>query len=69
MVARFPDFVQADRAQFMVGFVYAEELGDTVQARAAFERFMTLYPQSDLVEDARYMLGALSGQEPAFEGD
>ncbi len=69
MVARFPDFAQADRAQFMVGFVYAEELADTVQARAAFERFMTLYPQSDLVEDARYMLGALSGQEPAFEGD
>ena len=70
MVARFPDFAQADRAQFMVGFVYAEELGDTAQARAAFERFMALYPESDLVEDARYMLGALSGQEPAFqEGD
>jgi len=69
MVRRFPDFAQADRALFMVGFVYAEELADTVQARAAFERFLTTYPQSDLVEDARYMLGALAGREPAFEGD
>jgi peptidyl-prolyl cis-trans isomerase C len=69
MVERFPDFPQADRAQFMVGFVYAEELADTAQARAAFERFLTLYPDSDLGEDARYMLGALSGKEPAFEGD
>lgn len=69
MVRRFPEFAQADRALFMVGFVYAEELADTLQARAAFERFLTAYPQSDLVEDARYMLGALAGQEPVFQGD
>ena len=67
MVERFPDFEQADRAMFMVGFVYSEELGDSAEARAAFERFLSLYPKSDLVEDAHYMLGALSGTEPPFQ--
>lgn len=69
MVERYPDYEQADRAQFMVGFVYSEELGEKEKARAAFERFMTLYPASDLVEDARYMLEALAGKEPPFEVD
>ncbi len=69
MVERYPDFVQADRAAFMIGFVKSEELGEKQEAKAAFERFMTLYPESDLVEDARYMLDALEGKEPPFEVD
>lgn len=69
MVERYPDFDQADRAAFMVGFVKSEELGEKQEAKLAFERFLELYPESDLVEDARYMLDALEGKEPAFEVD
>lgn len=69
MVDRYPDFEQADRAAFMVGFVYSEELGDKEKATSAFERFMELYPDSDLMEDARYMLDALAGKEPPFQVD
>lgn len=69
MVDRYPDYEQADRAAFMVGFVYSEELGDDEKARAAFERFNELYPESDLSEDARYMLDALDGKEPPFQVD
>ncbi len=67
VVERFGDSEQADRAMFMVGFVYSEELQDKQQARAAFLRFLELYPESDLAKDAQYMLDALEGSEPPFE--
>ncbi|MCP4548868.1 MAG: hypothetical protein GY835_20640 [bacterium] len=67
IVERFQDSEHADRAQFMIGFVYSEELRDNERSRAAFERFAELFPDSDLMEDARYMLEAIEGKEPEFE--
>lgn len=62
LVEKFGDSEQADRAQFMIGFVYSEELQDTVQAKAAFQDFIDRYPESDLAKDANYMIRALSGE-------
>jgi len=67
LVEKFGDSEQADRAQFMVGFVYSEELTDTTRALAAFEKFLQLYPDSDLAKDADYMMKSLQGQEPELE--
>jgi peptidyl-prolyl cis-trans isomerase C len=69
VVDRFGDSEQADRAMFMVGFVYSEELQDKEKAKAAFDRFIERYPQSDLIESARYMMKAMEGQEPEFQTD
>ena len=51
----------------MIGFVYSEELQDSASALAAYEKFMQLYPESDLAKDAGYMLKSLSGEEPDLE--
>lgn len=67
VVERHPDADQADRAMFMVGFVYSEEMQDTARAQEAYHEFLRRYPESDLAKDARYMLDALEGLEPPFE--
>ena len=64
-----PDFEQADRALFMVGFVQSEERGDKEAARAAFTEFLRKYPDSDLAKDAQYMIDAMDGKEPPFQID
>ncbi|MDP6418253.1 MAG: peptidyl-prolyl cis-trans isomerase [Candidatus Krumholzibacteria bacterium] len=61
LLEQFGDSEQADRAQFMIGFVFSEELQDTLQAKSAFEAYLEKYPESDLAKDAKYMLDALSG--------
>jgi len=62
LIEKFGDSEQADRAQFMIGFVYSEELQDSVKAKAAFQQFLDRYPESDLAKDAKYMIKALSGE-------
>jgi outer membrane protein assembly factor BamD (BamD/ComL family) len=52
----------------MVGFVYAEELQDYVEAERAFARVVNLYPDSDVAESAQYMLDTMDEPVPKFEG-
>jgi hypothetical protein len=68
LVARFPEFDRLIDAWFMIGFVRAEELRDTLGAAAAFEKVIELDPDSDLAQSARWMLSSGS-QEPDFEDD
>jgi tetratricopeptide (TPR) repeat protein len=56
VLKRFPDDKAAAQAQFMIGFTYAEELGDFASARKEFEVFLKTYPNSDLVESAKWMM-------------
>lgn len=56
IVERHADDKEAAQAQFMIGFTYAEELGDFASAKAAFEEFLNKYPNSDLVESAKWMM-------------
>jgi hypothetical protein len=67
LVEKFGDSEQADRAQFMIGFVYSEELQDSAQSKAAFQDFLVRYPESDLAKDAEYMIRALSGEVQDLE--
>jgi TolA-binding protein len=43
VVANYPNGDKADEAQFMVGFLYANDLGDTLNARLAYEKFLNDY--------------------------
>jgi peptidyl-prolyl cis-trans isomerase C len=46
----------ADKAQFMIGFTYSEEMKDFDQAERAFKAVLAGYPQSELAESSRWML-------------
>lgn len=67
LVQKYPDHKYAPQALFMIGFVYAEELQDLVQARRTFDELIKKYPDSDVVESAQYMIDNLNNPRPKFE--
>jgi TolA-binding protein len=62
----FPQGSNRDKALFLTGFVYSEQLKDYTKAKEVYERFVKEYPQSDLKDDAEYLLKNL-GKEPDLE--
>jgi outer membrane protein assembly factor BamD (BamD/ComL family) len=61
-----PNSPNRDKALFLTGFVYSEQLKDYIKAKGIFEKFIKEYPQSDLKDDAEYLLKNL-GKEPDLE--
>lgn len=59
VVQRFPQCPEAAQASFLVGFAYSNALGDTLNARQAFEQFLRQYPESELVPSARLELSLI----------
>jgi tetratricopeptide (TPR) repeat protein len=67
LLAEHPQSEVSPQAQFMVGFVYSEELKDYEKAEAAFKRLLERYPKSDLAASARWMLEHMRTEEaPEF---
>lgn len=52
----YPDSPRAYKAQFLIAFVYSENLKDYPKAKANYEIVIERYPNCDLVDDAQYML-------------
>ena len=68
LLSRFPQYERADEAQFMIGFVYSEELRDAENARLAFQKMLADYPNSQIRDSANYMLKNLDKLDvPTFE--
>ena len=67
LVFNYPDGEHAAEAQFMIGFIHAEELSNYEAARNAFERMKTHYPDSDLVASVDWMLEHMGEENPPFE--
>lgn len=68
LLKRFPDYDRSDEAQFMIGFVYSEELRDKELAQVAFEKLLADYPNSQIRDSATYMLSNLDKLDvPNFE--
>ena len=67
IVSRYPNSEHAAKALFMAGFVYAEELSDFPSADRAFHRVLNEYPNSDVVESAKYMLKTMRTPAPKFQ--
>ena len=44
------------RAQFLIGFVYSENLKDYEKAKEVYKEILEKYPDCDLADDARFML-------------
>jgi parvulin-like peptidyl-prolyl isomerase len=56
IASEYADSKYGAQAQFMIGFIHAEELKDKESARAALEDVIKRYPDSELVDSARWML-------------
>jgi len=67
LVFNYPDGEHAAEAQFMIGFIHAEELSNYEAARNAFERMKTRYPDSALVASADWMLEHMGEENPPFD--
>jgi parvulin-like peptidyl-prolyl isomerase len=53
---RFPGHEKAHQAQFLIGFTYSEYVGDYDAAREAFAGVVDNYPESELADDAEWMI-------------
>lgn len=67
LVNQYPKDNYAPQALFMIGFVYAEEVRDIVQARRTFDELLAKYPESDVVESAEWMIENMDKAHPKFE--
>jgi len=67
LVFNYPEGEHAAEAQFMIGFIHAEELENYPAARNAFERMKSRYPGSELVDSADWMLENMGEGNPPFE--
>lgn len=66
---RFPSDSVSVQARFMIGFTYAEDLGDYEEAKEAFEEFIKLYPNSELANSARWMIENMEKPPPPLQED
>ncbi len=79
--ANIPENERCDQAQFLIGFTFSEQLKDYDAARSAFSRLVENYPESELADDAEWMIENMEipieefipadsetpGEEPASE--
>jgi tetratricopeptide (TPR) repeat protein len=56
LLRMYPKYERADEAQFMIGFMYSEELHDFDKARPEYQKVINTYPDSDIRNSAQYML-------------
>jgi peptidyl-prolyl cis-trans isomerase C len=67
VVSEYPDSPVSPQAQFMIGFIYSEELKNYNEAEDAFRELLNRYPKSELVESARWMIAHMRTEEaPPF---
>ncbi|MFB3909376.1 MAG: peptidyl-prolyl cis-trans isomerase [Candidatus Eisenbacteria bacterium] len=62
--AKYPASERAAQAEFMVGFLQADEKKDYAAAREAFERFLQDHPDHELAASARWMLDNMEQPNP-----
>ena len=56
LLQKYPQNEHNYKAQFMIGFIYSEELNDLDQAKDAMQKVVDDYSDCDLADDARWML-------------
>jgi outer membrane protein assembly factor BamD (BamD/ComL family) len=52
----YPDSPRAYKAQFLIAFVYSENLKAYDKARENYNKLIEKYPNCDLADDAQYMM-------------
>ncbi len=68
VVADYPESDVSPQAQFMIGFIYSEELKNYDEAEKAFRELLRRYPRSELTGSAQWMVDHMrSGEAPPFD--
>jgi peptidyl-prolyl cis-trans isomerase C len=67
IVNMYPDHKSAPEALFMIGFTYAEDVKDFVQARRTFDELKRKYPHSSMLESAQWMIDNMETSHPKVE--
>ncbi len=67
IVNLYPAHKNAAEALFMIGFTYAEELKDFVQARRTFDELKQKYPGSPMLDSAEWMKENMQTNHPKLE--
>jgi len=67
LVKRFPNDSVTVQAEFMIGFTYAEDMGDTDRAREEFVKFLERHPNHELATSARWMMENMDKPAPDLE--
>ncbi len=63
----YPDSDVSPQAQFMIGFIYSEELKNYEEAEKAFREMLGRYAKSELAESARWMIEHMRNEDaPTF---
>ena len=60
IVSAYPTDARSPEALFMIGFTYAEDLKEFVQARRTFDELIKTYPKSTVIESATWMIENMS---------
>ena len=56
LLHEYPESEVSPQAQFMIGFIYSEELKNYDEAEKAFHDLLRRYPKSELADSARWMI-------------
>lgn len=67
LIERFPQDSVSVQAKFMIGFTYAEEMGEYELAKKEFEDFLRVYPDAELAGSAKWMLENMEKPAPSLE--
>jgi outer membrane protein assembly factor BamD (BamD/ComL family) len=59
LVAKYAKSDYCPQAQFMIGFIYANELKDFEKAKIAYEKFLKDFPEHEMAKDARWEIDHL----------
>ena len=67
LLSDYPDSDVSAQAQFMIGFIYSEELKKYDDAEQAFKGLLARYPKAELAPSAQWMIDHMRTNEaPAF---
>ncbi len=67
LLADYPDSDVSPQAQFMIGFIYSEELKNFDEAEKAFQALLRRWPKAELAASARWMIDHMrSDDAPTF---
>jgi len=68
LLGEYPNSDVSPQAQFMVGFIYSEELKNYDEADKAFRELLRRYPKSELAGSAQWMVDHMRSEEaPPFD--
>jgi TolA-binding protein len=63
VMKEYPSYRKIPECLFLKGFIYENNLHDLEKAKAAYQQFVTLYPQHYFADDARVLIQNL-GKSP-----